>query len=372
MSSFTEAEKKALNDDPELIELAESIIADGGKKFKTVKDVAAWAKAGRDPEKVPAAGEKTKSFIGRLFGGGGKRPAEGGGSVAKPDEEEGEDPDEEEEEEPGELPAAKKSERLLTETESVDSGKTAGTGNPLAAGAAATAPAPRVRDVRKAAGEPKKLAKKVDDWSEFVSEVLEGLTYVGFDTVRVREQVREDFTFKELLHVLSVYTKVGNNVKKRLKSGVLRSDDAASEAMDLIRDKGISAKVKGTSKLSLPRIAQAFCPILLVLRRSATSKLDKRVASTTPLELQDVAFGGYYPEADDYHQAFGRLLAKAAANESKTAYDEAAADLKNKGFRDLSKTGLERDTALARAIKTVVDWRTAEAWFADENFGEEY
>lgn len=102
--------------------------------------------------------------------------------------------------------------------------------------------------------------------------------------------------------------------------------------------------------------------------------------STTPLDLQDVAFGGYYTEANDYHTKFGRILGKWEAAQKKETYDEAATDLRNKQFQELSAKGLLRDAWLSTGVREVIDWKTAEVWFSGEpeigvsggKAGEEY
>jgi hypothetical protein len=353
------------------------LIDNGVGRHKAITSIQKWAKAGSNPEDDPVQSsvpEKATGFLSSLTARftPRSRPVKAEEEEKSKAKEESEAEEEEEVSDLEEGPFVPLTPpRTITETASVFSGETAGTRNPLATGVAKDAPKVTVRDVREAAGsgrEVKRSTKGVD-WSAFANEILDNLSYVGFNTILTRQKVKETMAFEDVVKALAIYTRIGNSAKRRLKKGVLKSDAAVTDATEFLRDNGIVPKVKGTDKLSLPRIAQSFAPILYVLRKGAVELLDKRVDSSTKLELQDVAFGGYYPDANDFHTKFGRILGKWEASQKKETYDEAATDLRNKGFQDLSARGLESDKYLKEGIDHVRDWDGARAWFENEGFG---
>jgi len=372
MATLSDNEKKQLGSNAEFIERAEFMIANGVGRHKAISSVQKWAKAGADPKDDPVRAtvpDKAPGFFARMLGRGTKPAGEEAKTEAPgeeaEEEEEGDEGESDLEEDPRRFVSPT---RVFTETASALSDVTAGTGNPLAAGAAKVAPKTKVREVREAAGSGRKTKKSAGDpdWSAFANEILDGLSYVGFDTVAIRAKAKEEMDFQDVIRALAIYTRIGNSAKRRLKKGVLKSDAAVEEATEFLREMGISARVKGTDKISLPRLAQSFAPILRVMRAGADGMLDQRVDSSTPLELQDVAFGGYYTEANDFHTKFGRILGKWEASQKKETYDEAATDLRNKQFQELSAKGLLRDGWLAVGVREVADWRAAELWFNEE------
>jgi hypothetical protein len=121
---------------------------------------------------------------------------------------------------------------------------------------------------------------------EDFEDTLDDLQYVGFDPIKLRKEIKEagKVSSVEIKHLLAAYTQIGSkpaNAEKK-KRKVPRS----------IRD--MLARTGST----LPRLAIAYMPMLLIIRMVAVAKgyVQKRFNVEIPNEFADVAFSGWLGE----------------------------------------------------------------------------
>lgn len=204
----------------------------------------------------------------------------------------------------------------------------------------------------------------VNDPIAFAIQLISDLTYEGYNSAAVRAKLRANVTWGDALALLGVYSRVGNAADKRL-GGKIKVRSAAVTARQLLSKCAIRPKASDSDSLTLPRVAQTLAPMLLALRKQALTQnlLEVRVATSSPLEYQDVAFNGLYDQAADYCVQFGRVLGRAALAGTNKDFDEKACDARNENFRTIAKNGLLRDEDLRRGLaltdfEDLYDWYT--------------
>lgn len=139
--------------------------------------------------------------------------------------------------------------------------------------------------------DPEEIIKLI----EFLDKCV---VYEGFKPSLIRNNLYENFKddsqkheFAKTLTILFVaYCAIGNNKTKLTKKR--HNADWAKEVLGVVDKLKISKKARNKQILTLPRIAIAFMPELLIYRKFISQELQEQTSSTISKIYQDLAFKG--------------------------------------------------------------------------------
>jgi hypothetical protein len=155
-------------------------------------------------------------------------------------------------------------------------------------------------------------------------KIAAALAYEGFSSKKVREIVRaKNMPTRVIVEILTTYIMIGNNIKN---AAIKRSDVEEGRRMqELLRSYGIVSKPAKPEDLSMPRMAIAYAPLLLRIRKqlSSKNKLPLRLAVEGPDYLHDLAFNGFrdlpaFKESKSFILKMSQVIFEATAQRKKS------------------------------------------------------
>jgi hypothetical protein len=196
--------------------------------------------------------------------------------------------------------------------------------------------------------------EKGDVTIEFLLNLAADLTYLSFDVAAMRQHLRDQMSFKQLMVCLVAYVKAGNNYTHSLSKGRKKAETASAVQALLGRLQVVSKKT-GVESVTLSRIAICFPHILLWLRSELQKggKLEDRFPGTCNPVNQDFALAVFFSEDASYlkfHATFSMVLAQAGTDARKKAMDFSAMETESRSWIRVAVTGLASDPELKEAI----------------------
>jgi hypothetical protein len=155
-----------------------------------------------------------------------------------------------------------------------------------------------------------------------LDEIFDALTYNGFsiDDVRKNVIVESDGSFRTIEEVrnfiivsLISLAKAGNNLSK-LTSKV-KDKQVGLEVKKKIKEFGIKVKAKDPGTITLPRMAIAFLPTYILIRKKFKEHLQRQTASTLNIVYCDISLCGVEEiwnktGYQDFYHSFSKLIGK--------------------------------------------------------------
>jgi hypothetical protein len=180
--------------------------------------------------------------------------------------------------------------------------------------------------------------------------LYEQLLYVGFSTEEFRSTlVTNGWTGDEILRALTVYLSMGNNPFQEKRKQKARDPKKAEEVAGWLGGKQVKRGAAEGNPVTLGRMAKAYAPVVLAMRKHLGVKVRSQIASTSPLDQCDVAFLGYdgtkqCGASRDFCEKFGIILTK--ANPAYARMNDDDVRKRNAGFAEIAKNGLDADKVL--------------------------
>jgi hypothetical protein len=180
--------------------------------------------------------------------------------------------------------------------------------------------------------------------------LYEQLLYVGFSTQEFRSTlVKNGWTAEEILRAITVYLAMGNNPFQEKRKQKARDPKKAEEVAGWLGGKQVKKGAAEGNPVTLGRVAKAYAPVVLAMRKSLGPKLRVQIATSSPVEQCDVAFLGYdgtkqCANSRDFCENFGVVLTKANPAYAKLNDDDIRK--RNTGFASIARSGLDADKAL--------------------------
>lgn len=185
-----------------------------------------------------------------------------------------------------------------------------------------------------------------------VESLSDSLSYNGLDTVAVRKMYLDRGGTKEdLIKLLVAYISIGNNHQNLLEK--TKKPDVGRSILNIIKKYGISERVTGkdASILTLPRLATAFAPILIKIRKEMIKRnlIKQQVDTITPLKYQDLSLN-LIPESHDYVLKFSILISNKDRRGIKNDMSEDEIIKSAQYYNNLAVEGLKRDSILSEVL----------------------
>jgi hypothetical protein len=187
-------------------------------------------------------------------------------------------------------------------------------------------------------------------------ELFEDLSYVGFDTREFRQAlVAAGVTGPEVMKMLTVYMAMGNNPFQDKRKQKARDPAEAERISTWLATKGVRQNASEGNPVTLGRLAKAYAPVLLAMRRHMGPRLRSQLETRTPIDQCDLAFLGYdrtvqCRDAGDFTERFGAIITKANPRNSKLADEEVVR--RNRGYAEIARAGLERDATMRNLLNS--------------------
>lgn len=181
--------------------------------------------------------------------------------------------------------------------------------------------------------------------------LFDDLSYQAFSTVAFRSAVAAKLTPEQVAKCLVTYLCCGNNPSHPKRKDKVGNPKTLSEMVAELNSWGVTMRTTTATGLTLTRIAKAYAPALLEMRTRFASKLNKQVASSSPLEQCDACFLGMQaiPSlslSQDYAFKLGVIITKAGF--PKMTDDDLNARVAS--FQRIAAAGLEQDTTMRNAF----------------------
>jgi len=180
-----------------------------------------------------------------------------------------------------------------------------------------------------------------DDIAE-LSDIAKGLMYAGFNTQRIRKQVKETIPARELIKILIAAAFVGNS-PERLAGKVVDPDQGREMLALLARHKIKSRGAVGANDLTLARVAASCAPLYYRVRLQVAQFLqDQNLNTGVDKVWQSPSLAVYsdrVPNMMNWLVAFGRQIKPRAESDE-------SSESRTKMFRDISVNNRSTDPYL--------------------------
>lgn len=191
---------------------------------------------------------------------------------------------------------------------------------------------------------------------EFIVSLARDLEYVGFSTAEFRIRVFDaGWSAADVAKALITYIMMGNNASQVKRVERAANPEKAREIVSWLASKEVKKNAKQGNPITLGRLAKAYAPALILLRRklAAEGKIRLQFPTSTPEAQADIALLGYEGTAlcrdsRDYVEKFGIIISKVAF----PALSESELRLRNEGFAKIARDGLDRDPLLKEMLNT--------------------
>jgi hypothetical protein len=116
---------------------------------------------------------------------------------------------------------------------------------------------------------------------------LNAISYSGFDAKIIRETCRDQFGATDTLRAIGAYIKIGNNPSRLIEK--VTNDTVGRMIYSRLQELGVRGKGSNRNRhlMTLPRIAMAFAPIVLLMRFRFKDQLQSR-GSNMEIAYQDI------------------------------------------------------------------------------------
>lgn len=193
-----------------------------------------------------------------------------------------------------------------------------------------------------------------------LSATVWGLSFDGFDAVRIREQVAATIPLGSLMVLLSAYVTTGNGLTKRVAAKKVSDKETADRVIRLMKDAEIKVTASTGTDLTLPRLAVAFPGLVIFIRCRVPT--EPRVLTSTPPHLQDICLNGWtnlpaIAEAKDFIRKFSIVLGK-AETKPPAIFNEAECVAKSDAFGLLGQQNQARDPMGVAALSIPITAET--------------
>jgi hypothetical protein len=187
---------------------------------------------------------------------------------------------------------------------------------------------------------------------EDIINLIKSLSYNGLDLKKIRSKMDRDDKEKAISDVMTClisYMKVGNNPNK-MNSTVV-DKNVGNMALNVITNLGIMKRATDSETLTLPRIALAFLPSYLLLRKFSEDTLDFQIDVDLDVIYMDIAFCGVNSiwADDDYKEFYGRfnelIAPKERANKRKRG-DDGDAQRRETDWQEVASNGYRNDSMI--------------------------
>jgi hypothetical protein len=186
----------------------------------------------------------------------------------------------------------------------------------------------------------------------------EATIYEGFSPSAIRKAVLSKFENKNnyatvLVYALIIYIRVGNNIGKITEKR--KDSDKINEMLKDVSILSVKKSARNKEDLTYPRIAIAFMPELLVMRKYLITDLQIQVNCLLSSEYHDLAFAGcnHISEMNGYSE-FYKAFSKLIVNGGKGYSEQDIKDGKDKSdterWLDVSKKGYVADIEIHSRI----------------------
>jgi hypothetical protein len=187
--------------------------------------------------------------------------------------------------------------------------------------------------------------------------LYDALEYVGFSSVDFRASlVNSGWTAGDVAKAIAAYLSLGNNAFQLKRIQRARDAEKAREISVWLNSKAVKKGASEGNPVTLGRIAKAYAPAVLALRKTLGPRLRLQVETRTPIEQADIAFLGYdrmalCKDSVDYVEKFGLIISKVNPAFAKLSDDEILR--RNRGFAEIARRGLESDVVMTGLLNRV-------------------
>jgi len=123
--------------------------------------------------------------------------------------------------------------------------------------------------------------------------ILEDLEYLGLNLQKIRDSFKDEggnHNVKPIIMILLSFMKVGNNADRLTKK--VKKVGTGKEIKKILKKYNVQKRPKDSDTITMPRVALAFLPAYLVLRRIYRDHLQKQTSSKIDVVYMDLSFAG--------------------------------------------------------------------------------
>jgi len=150
-----------------------------------------------------------------------------------------------------------------------------------------------------------------------------------------------------VIDALVGYIMMGNNAGQAKRVERAHNPEKARDMASWLAKMDVKKNAKTGNPITLGRMAKAYAPALIILRKKIESKIRLQFPTSTPVEQADIALLGYdrtkqCASSRDYVERFGIIISKVAM----PSMSDSELRQRNEGFAEIARSGLDKDPVL--------------------------